>query len=903
MQLAGVVGIGEPQQGLRLDQLQYVLVEDQDSEPQGGKTSFWVFNKSQEIVVPGTASSERQTTEAVPDPTLPESSAAKQTAITDFFSPRPSTCPAQNSESSFSASTRFAKEGMASKNSSSSSELAASELIGTALAKDEKKIGAKHNMKKTETAGDEERLAGIAKMEADYQSEIRIMKLTHEQAMREMEEKLDQKDEVVKSATRLAEGAAAKLAATLAKPTDAGANSVEVYQLTKRRDGLLKEVESSRGKISDLTRSVQEIREQLATALIQRDDTRTALAAANAETKSAKVEATSAKAEATKAFDAGSQLSRLTDMANEELKRSNEKIEAILGGKGGEVIKGQIRLIDLLRAENEDFEQQLHASSLEIMNLKESEKAAADNVAKDRQLYKKELSKYKKEVLSCNTKILELEAKKLDFEKALQAGTGFVAVAILLRDREQTIADLTTRIEDIALLHQKEIKYENHVMEIQKELQCMYRTNDSLVLEVSDLKEDLEREMLNNDSLQDKVTLLQSNDLLKSHYNNICNKHTILNILTKEKLTLEKDCATLQKANAKLEQRHISEEDLRKLIYDLLHRIIRLSHALSSRGAYPFNAGYSSIVDRAFVVADIEAEDVYADATTDGYKNEFDTEWIEDDEEEEGSYDEKHRNDRVDVGDDEDNNEDETNGGSQEGNRGATSKRSMTGGKEMRSTVSAKRSVFSAPTSPAEEVETTINVAADDLEEMQKSPETFNVKVMSIDPSEGQAVLPTVDNTADNNDTELPPAQDVGDAHVNDVEYSNRAKKQAFMGRVGPVSAPAAIIDSESGEEFSFSKPFSPRSREKLPVLGPLPLTLVLNPEENMYSGLVRILHLLSLQRRPQAPSSRREQPTLRLKRRAIAKVSGKVSLLRLLRISRSISRQLRLQTWRQSQI
>lgn len=814
-------------------------------------------------MVPGTASSERQeqAAEAVPDNTPPEASAAKQTAITDFFSPSPSTSlagepvfggvqsgcvvggrrlfqlppfitpcpsvrlaevpavfhvqsgcvvedycdhtsplfereiskpspmwpstepessdnetllgsPARDPESSFPASTKFGKEEMASTNSSPSSELAATELIGTPLVRDVKTNEAKHNIEKTNTARDEERLAGIANTEADCQSEVRNMKLVHEQAMQEMKEKLDQKDELAKSATKVAEGAAAKLAAVLAKQSDARADSVQVYQLTKRRDGLLKELESSRGKILDLTRSVEETREQLATALTQRDDTRTALAAA-------KTESTSAKAETTKALDLGDQLSRMTGIVRAELKSSNDKIEAILDGKGHEVIKGQIRLITLLRAENEDFEQQLHASSLENMTLKEGIKAAADNVAKNRQLYKKEMSKYKKEVQSCNARILELEAKKLEFESALQAGTGFVAVAILLRDREQTIADLTTRVQDIALLHQKEIKYENHVIEIQTELQYMYHTNDSLVREVSELKEDLEREKLEKDSLQEKVTLLQSNTLLKSRYNNICNKHTILNILMKEKLTLEKDCASLQKANAKLEQRHTSKEDLRVLVYDLLHRIIRLSHALSSRGAYPFNAAYSSIVDRAALVAQVEAEDVYADATTDGCEHEFDTEWIEEDlygEEEEDSYDEEHGKDREnDGGNKDDNNGDEANGGSQEENRGATGKRAtpndrdtpgeaceynnegtqdcedtdvMTGGKEMGSTFksgSAKRPVFSASTPLAEEVESTTNVAAD-LKEMPKSPEAFKAKVRSVDPSEGHnvAVLPMV---------------------------------------------------------------------------------------------------------------------------------------------------------------
>lgn len=885
-----------------------------------GKTSFWVFNKSQDVVVPGAASAEPhgQNVAAVPNDSIPEASAVGQTAITDFFSPRPSgssvnvpvfdgvqsecvvgvhafdptrrvfaippfisPCPsvrlaevpsvfhvqsdchienyldhtsplferdvsklsrmtpsakpessvtrtsshnksvsdssddgtllgsaAQRSESSFPASPQIAKEEVASDNFCSSSEFATSELVGTSLVEDAKTEDTKPDIENTNTTSDEERTLGNANTETDRKSETRNLKLVHELAMEKMKEKLHQKDEVAKSATKFAEGAAAKLAAVLAKHPDAGADSMEVYQLTKRRDGLLKELESSRDKISDLTRSVQETREQMATALTQRDDTRTALAAAKAES-------TSAKAETAEAYALGNQLSNMTDIAKKELKSSNDTIDAILKGKGHEVIKGQNRLITFLRVENEDFEQQLHASSLENMSLrkslKEGAKAAANDVAKNRQL----VSSYKKEVQSCNTRILELEAKKLEFEIALQAGTGFVALAILLRDREQTIAGLTARVEEVAILHQKEIKYENHVIEIQTDLQFMYQANDRLVQEVSELKEEVKREKLDNESLQAKLKLFDSKALLMSRYNNICNKHAILNILMKEKLTLQKGCTVLQKQYATLVQRQQSKQDLRVLIYDLLHRIIRLSHALTSRGAYPFNAGYADIANRVFLVAQVDEEDVFAEANTDGGEHEFDTEWIGedlDDVEEEDSCNEEHGKDRGDDGGNKDHdNVDEASGGSQEDNRGAPGERAtpndgdtpgeiseynnggsqgcenagvITDNKEVGSTSkssSGKCPVSSAPTPLAEEVETSTAVAGD-LKEVPKSPETFNGKDRSVlDPSKGQnvAILPMVDNTSDNTDTELLSLPDMDNTHVDDVEYSNRAKKQA----------------------------------------------------------------------------------------------------------------------------
>lgn len=194
-----------------------------------------------------------------------------------------------------------------------------------------------------------------------------------------------------------------------------------------------------------------------------------------------------------------------------------------------EVIKGQNRLITLFRADNEDSEQQLRASSLENMSLKGEAKAAEDGIAGYRQL----LSRYKREVQSCNAKILEVE-------KALQTGTGLVPLAVLLRDREKTIAELTPhltiRVEEVAHLHQMESKYENHVVEMRTDLQCMYDANDSLEQEVRKMKKEVKRVIRANDSLQQKVTLFESKTLLMSRYNVVCNKHAILNILKTEKV-------------------------------------------------------------------------------------------------------------------------------------------------------------------------------------------------------------------------------------------------------------------------------------------------------------------------------------------------------------------------------
>ena len=62
-----------------------------------GKAVFWVFNQSHEVVVPETASAETkgQAAKTVPDHTNLEASAVKQTAITDFFCPRPATSLAE----------------------------------------------------------------------------------------------------------------------------------------------------------------------------------------------------------------------------------------------------------------------------------------------------------------------------------------------------------------------------------------------------------------------------------------------------------------------------------------------------------------------------------------------------------------------------------------------------------------------------------------------------------------------------------------------------------------------------------------------------------------------------------------------------------------------------------------
>ncbi|KAF6223712.1 hypothetical protein HO133_000555 [Letharia lupina] len=141
------------------------------------------------------------------------------------------------------------------------------------------------------------------------------------------------------------------------------------------------------------------------------------------------------------------------------------------------------------------------------MSLKGEAKAAEDGIAGYRQL----LSRYKREVQSCNAKILEVE-------KALQTGTGLVPLAVLLRDREKTIAELTPhltiRVEEVAHLHQMESKYENHVVEMGTDLQCMYDANDSLEQEVRKMKKEVKRVIRANDSLQQKVTLFESKTLL-----------------------------------------------------------------------------------------------------------------------------------------------------------------------------------------------------------------------------------------------------------------------------------------------------------------------------------------------------------------------------------------------------
>ena len=56
-----------------------------------GKAVFWVFNQSYEVAVPEKSSAEqhRQVAEVISEQTDQANSAVKQTAITDFFSPRP----------------------------------------------------------------------------------------------------------------------------------------------------------------------------------------------------------------------------------------------------------------------------------------------------------------------------------------------------------------------------------------------------------------------------------------------------------------------------------------------------------------------------------------------------------------------------------------------------------------------------------------------------------------------------------------------------------------------------------------------------------------------------------------------------------------------------------------------
>ena len=694
----------------------------------------------------GTASTERheQSVEATPETTTPEATAVKQTAITDFFSPRSSTpltyitpCPSvrltripavflkqantvdgdkvfdpthplfeqrkPSSMPSLPASPKPATEDVASNNASSSSEL--------------------------------------ANTEADHKAEIERMRLVHEHAIEEMQQKLDRKDTLAKSATKFAEAAAAKLAANLAKETDVRADSVAVSQLTKQRDNLLKELESSRGKITDLTRCVQETIEELATAVMRIDDTRAALAAANAET-------VAAKAETEEATKAASTVLRTGEIARIELISRGNLIQKLLDGKGHEVIKERIRLTTFLRAENEDFEQQLHAASLENTSLRKDAKAAADDLAKNRRL----MSSYKKELQSCNAKLLELESTPGTSSSSL-------AAANLLRDRDQALAELSTRVKEVALLHQLETKYENHVMELQADLECMYQENSGLEQELRKMERKFKRENRDNDRLQQKVTLFESNTLLMSRWNDICNKHAILNVLMTEKLTLEKNCASQKKENATLEERHTrferSIQDFKLLVHDLLHRIIRLSRALESRGAYPFNHAYEDITDRILLVADLKAEHVYGDATTNFSEHEFDTKEM-DSSDDEASYDEENEGDEDEEHDrDGDNNNADDNGGRTDGGNhknnlwaGGEHKvlddRSMpnegcednnggsqdcenadvsNGGKDVASTSSSgsgPNPVSSAPTSLAEEVDKSATVAAD-LEEVLKS--------------------------------------------------------------------------------------------------------------------------------------------------------------------------------------
>ena len=663
--------------------------------------------------------------------------------------------PSRSPKSVSPASPISAKEEMTSSSHSSSSELTAPELFVERLVVDVNTKKFNHDTEKTI----------ITEKEADHVSEIENLRLVYAQAINEMKEKLDQKDEAVKNANYFAAAAANKLAVVLTKRSNAGASSTTIQQLTMRRDNLLQELETNRGKISDLTRSVRETKEELVVAVMRNDDTRTALAAAKAE-------ATAAKAKAAEMEEFASRSSNISKEAVKELTCSNDKIDALLHQRGHEVIKQQIGLITFLRAENEDLEQQLHASSLENSNLRECTKATADEVAENRQL----VSSYKKELQSCNAKIL-------DFENALQAETGSDNIANLIQDREKTMAELTARVEEVAYLHQMEGKYEKHVMEMRTEVQYQYQANDSLEQEISKMKEDIKRVHRANARLEQKITFFESNKLLVSRYDNICNNHAILKIVKKEKLTLEKDIASL----ATLEQKNKGlvrlEEDLKVLIHDMLLQIIKLSHALELRGAFPFNRAYEGIIDRVSFVAQIEAEDVYAEATTDGCEHAFDVqEMVQGDEEdaydedEEDSYDERETSD---DGSTPGEGRADSNGGSQAyDSAGIKTVGKDMGLKTTSSSISGsgEKPSSTGPNSLAEEVEILIAAAAEQ-EDVPVSAETLEAKARSVlDPPKGHSVAipPMVDGTPDNHATEHLLVRDLENTYVDDVEYSSK---------------------------------------------------------------------------------------------------------------------------------
>ena len=630
----------------------------------------------------------------------------------------------EDSESSFPASPESSKENMGPKGTSSSAETAPTEV--------------------TELSQTEDSM--------DHGSEIEGLKLAHDLELKEMKKKLDEKDQVNKSITVFAEKAAAKLATLLTQRTNAGPDRVAVQQLTKQRDDLLNEVKSSRTKISDLTHSVENIKEELTTATLRKEDTQAALAEAKAETAAAKAETEKMKGDNAVLTELIRTQLETNKTTLNQLETATNKIKALLDGRGNEVFKDQDRIITFLRADNEELEQELHASSSENTSMRESVKVAEKDVAKHGDLVKR----YMREVHSCNARILELE-------DALQSSTGSVTQSVLTEDKEKIMAELTSRVEEVAFLHQMETKYENHVIQMQADLQCMYDSNASLQQEVAKMKE--EEELLNviNNGLQLKVVLFESNRLLMSRYNDICNKHAVLNILATEKLTLEKACASMQKANVAFEERHIlsgkSEQDLKTLARDLLNRVIRLSHALEFRGAHPFNAAYAAMVDRVHLVAQVDAEGVYADAITAGCEHEFDVEDLFDDGAEEGDEDYQ-------VEDNEEHDGDERSQAIENADE------LINDNGLLAKSCSGERLVSS---SPVVEVEVSTSPAAD-AEVVQKSSRIWNAKTGSeLDQPEAHNMpdLPTIGSTLDIDTLKIFSVREVENTYLDDAEYSN----------------------------------------------------------------------------------------------------------------------------------
>lgn len=603
----------------------------------------------------------------------------------------------------------------------------------------------------------EERLAAKADKEADRESEMR---LSHEQAMKEMQERLNAKDMINDSLTRFAAKSAEKLAKNLAD-RDAEGDSVTVHHLTTRRDALLEEVKASQAKVSELIRSKQKISEELATAVARREDTRVALATAEAETATAKSETAVAQTEAAEVME-------LVRLQTTEIMKRSDMIEALLAGKGHEVIKGQNRLITFLRAESEDYERGLHESSADNKILKEAAEAAAVETAE----YRLTISSYKEELQHCNVRISELEANKHELENALQNGTGFTTIATQLRDREKTATELSTqltaRVEEVALLHQLEIIYQNHVLDLQTHLERMYHANQNLGHKVTEME--------------------------------------------KAYTSLQEEHASGQKENAALKQRKTesqrSEQELKVLVHDLLYRIVQLSLALAFRGAFPFNAAYQEILTRAELVAQVEGEDVYAEANVDSCEHKFDNEEIEQDDEDD-LYNEEYG---VDPGDDHGNDggdDGEASGEGHDNNRGASGESETvdgrgtpdqdwedasegsqdcedssltTNGKEVTSTSattsnsdSRKHCLPSAATASAENSQASVAVPADS-EGLPDPSETFKAKCRSVlDPANSPNMTDThiVDSTPVNDDTERLPVQDLENTYDDDVKYSN----------------------------------------------------------------------------------------------------------------------------------